>query len=85
MKSLVIPRRVLPDGMIFVICKNEHVGEAINHFELQDFKYAENIVIVPIKKEYHNTKGSNNPAKKRVEVNPISSSITIDDALVRDG
>ena len=85
LKSVTIPRKALPDGMIFVICKNELVGDVINHFEVQEFKYAENMVIVPIKKEFCFSKGVNSSSRKKTDINPNSNSIKVDKALLCTG
>ncbi len=86
LQEIEIKKRIMPDGMIFVICKNELVGEVIGHFEAQDFKYAENMVIVPILKEICRCKRDHlTKAKAKVPINPVSNSISIDEALRSNG
>ena len=82
LKSVTLPRRAMHDGMIYVVTENELVADVVKHFEGEDFKYAENIVVVPLAKDYCSSKAPAAPCKQKVPISEASNSLSIDEALI---
>ena len=49
-KKLIIPDKVMKDGMLFIWVEKEYIMEIVKHLETQNFWYVENVCYVMIDK-----------------------------------